>query len=182
LENSEILEDVILSALAEIGEEADILEESIKKEREVPQIAHEKREEQKSITLEEFPPQQKRVEAKRQSEQTTFQKEIVHIPPQTPTLKETIPKQKPVLTENTPQQKPIQNIPINTQSAVVPVQKATISSDEKEFLQKIVERTKVLFEGLKSEEIKQSQKKLDITLKYLEYLNIQISERLEKMS
>jgi hypothetical protein len=57
-----------------------------------------------------------------------------------------------------------------------------VSESEKEFLSKILERTSVLFEGLKSPDITFPEKKLELTLKYLEYLNLEISERLENDS
>jgi len=53
-------------------------------------------------------------------------------------------------------------------------------SDEKEFLESIKERTEVLFLGLQTPEIVNLDDKLDITLKYLEFLLATVEERLKK--
>lgn len=50
---------------------------------------------------------------------------------------------------------------------------------ESQFLTSIQERISTLFEGLKSDEMRDKDKKIDITLKYLEYLIISIDDRLD---
>ncbi len=55
------------------------------------------------------------------------------------------------------------------------------SSDEKEFLEFIKSRTEVLFLGLQTKEISCIEDKLEITLKYLEFLLSVVDERLEKL-
>jgi len=56
------------------------------------------------------------------------------------------------------------------------------SSDEKEFLEFIKSRTEVLFLGLQAKEVACVEDKLEITLKYLEFLLATVDERLAKLS
>jgi len=58
----------------------------------------------------------------------------------------------------------------------------SIDSDEKEFLEFIRSRTEVLFLGLQAKEITNLDDKLEITLKYLEFLLAKVEERLEKLT
>jgi hypothetical protein len=60
--------------------------------------------------------------------------------------------------------------------------KKRVSNDEKEFLEFIKSRTEVLFLGLKTKDIKNIEDKLDITLKYLEFLLATVEKRLESIS
>ena len=52
--------------------------------------------------------------------------------------------------------------------------------DEVAFLKHTKERLEVLFEGLKSDEIKSYEQKLEITMKYLQLLLSQVDQRLEQ--
>jgi len=52
--------------------------------------------------------------------------------------------------------------------------------DEIAFLKHTKERLEVLFEGLKSSEIKDPEAKLEMTLKYLQLLLAQVDERLSE--
>ena len=61
------------------------------------------------------------------------------------------------------------------------VDKKRVSNDEKEFLEFIKSRTEVLFLGLKTKDIKNIDDKLDITLKYLEFLLATVEKRLESI-
>jgi len=54
-------------------------------------------------------------------------------------------------------------------------------SDEKEFLEFVKSRTEVLFLGLQTKEIANIEDKLEITLKYLEFLLATVDERLERL-
>jgi len=54
-------------------------------------------------------------------------------------------------------------------------------SDEKEFLEFVKSRTEVLFLGLQTKEIANIEDKLEITLKYLEFLLATVEERLERL-
>jgi hypothetical protein len=58
----------------------------------------------------------------------------------------------------------------------------TGSSDEVEFLENILKKSTTLIEGLKSPELKSREAKCDITLKYLQFLNVEILNRLEKIN
>ncbi len=53
--------------------------------------------------------------------------------------------------------------------------------DELAFLKHTKERLEILFEGLKSSEIKDPEAKLEITLKYLQLLLAQVDERLGEL-
>jgi len=54
-------------------------------------------------------------------------------------------------------------------------------SDEKEFLEFVKSRTEVLFLALQTKEIVNIEEKLEITLKYLEFLLATVDERLERL-
>jgi outer membrane biosynthesis protein TonB len=56
------------------------------------------------------------------------------------------------------------------------------SSDEVEFLENILKKSATLVEGLKSSELKSREAKCDITLKYLQFLNVEILNRLERIN
>ena len=56
-----------------------------------------------------------------------------------------------------------------------------VLTDEKEFLEFIKSRTEVLFLGLKTKGIANIEDKLEITLKYLEFLLATVDERLESL-
>ena len=56
------------------------------------------------------------------------------------------------------------------------------TTDEKEFLEFIRSRTEVLFLGLQAKEITNLDDKLEMTLKYLEFLLAKVEERLEKLT
>jgi len=56
--------------------------------------------------------------------------------------------------------------------------KKDVETVDKIFLESIQEKIATLFIGLKSDEMKDKDKKLDMTLKYLEYLLISIDEKL----
>jgi hypothetical protein len=58
----------------------------------------------------------------------------------------------------------------------------TDSSDEVEFLENILKKSMTLIKGLKSPELKSREAKCDITLKYLQFLNVEILNRLEKIN
>jgi len=62
----------------------------------------------------------------------------------------------------------------------VEVEQKRVSSDEKEFLEFIKSRTEVLFLGLQTKEVANLEDKLEITLKYLEFLLATIEDRLKK--
>ncbi len=53
------------------------------------------------------------------------------------------------------------------------------NDDEVAFLKHTKERLEVLFEGLKSDEIKSHEQKLELTMKYLQLLLSQVDGRLE---
>lgn len=55
------------------------------------------------------------------------------------------------------------------------------SDDEVAFLKHTKERLEILFEGLKSTEIKDPEAKLEITLKYLQLLLAQVDDRLHEV-
>ncbi len=59
--------------------------------------------------------------------------------------------------------------------------KPSRSDDEIAFLRHTKERLEVLFQGLKSSEIKEPEAKLEITLKYLQLLLAQVNERLHEI-
>ncbi len=59
--------------------------------------------------------------------------------------------------------------------------RVTRSDDEIAFLRHTKERLEVLFQGLKSSEIKEPEAKLEITLKYLQLLLAQVNERLDEI-
>ena len=61
------------------------------------------------------------------------------------------------------------------------VESKKVSTDEKEFLKFIKSRTEVLFLGLKTKEVVNIEDKLEITLKYLEFLLATVDERLSKI-
>ncbi len=54
------------------------------------------------------------------------------------------------------------------------------TKDESEFLENIRERILVLFEGLQTKDDKNLDKKLDMTLNFLQFLLAAIEKRLEK--
>lgn len=54
--------------------------------------------------------------------------------------------------------------------------------DEVAFLKHTKERLEVLFEGLKSSEIKAPEQKLELTLRYLQLLLAQVDDRLAEKS
>jgi len=60
------------------------------------------------------------------------------------------------------------------------VKEKRVSTDEKEFLEFIKQRTEVLFLGLKTKEVVNIEDKLDITLKYLEFLLATVEKRLSQ--
>jgi hypothetical protein len=55
------------------------------------------------------------------------------------------------------------------------------SDDELAFLRHTKERLEILFEGLKSSEIKDPEAKLELTLKYLQLLLAQVDERVAEI-
>jgi len=55
------------------------------------------------------------------------------------------------------------------------------TSDEKEFLEFIKSRSEVLFMGLKSEGLENSEDKLNLTIEFLEFLQEITKKRLEKL-
>ncbi len=55
------------------------------------------------------------------------------------------------------------------------------SDDELAFLKHTRERLQILFEGLKSSEIKDPEAKLEVTLKYLQLLLAQVDERVQEV-
>jgi len=55
------------------------------------------------------------------------------------------------------------------------------SDDELAFLKHTRERLQILFEGLKSSEIKDPEAKLEMTLKYLQLLLAQVDERVQEV-
>jgi len=67
------------------------------------------------------------------------------------------------------------------QREIKEVESKKVSTDEKEFLEFIKSRTEVLFLGLKTKEIANIEDKLEITLKYLEFLLATVDKRLDKI-
>ncbi len=61
------------------------------------------------------------------------------------------------------------------------VSKKNNVSDEKEFLEFIKSRSEVLFIGLKSEGLENSEDKLNLTIEFLEFLYENVNKRLNKL-
>lgn len=132
--NDDILKDVILSTLAEIEEDDEVIEESVE-------------------------------ENIRESDNFAKEDTPLNLFQDSPTLDISIEE---------PQKRMEKIEPLEKVSTV------NVSQNSGDFLISIRERIATLFEGLKSEKMKNRDKKLDITLKYLEYLLISIDEKLKK--
>jgi len=150
--DNDILKDVILSTLAEIEEEEVILDDPF--EEPIEEIKEIQKPE--IVTIQEN--QKEEIEPK--AEETPLD-----IFQDSPILEQEIEKPQEVKIE-------IEQPDIQTSS------EKDVEIIDRIFLESIQEKIATLFVGLKSDEMKDKDKKLDITLKYLEYLLISIDEKL----
>jgi hypothetical protein len=174
--DDKFLKDVVISTIAELEFEDDDFEEIIEKSK------SSKIEE--PIKIEEPKPEEK-VENKKEK---TFE-EITEIDKDELSIESIINSltEFQIDSENIKiDEEPSEKVSVPSKEYVFEKPKdlekfSNYNSDEKIFLENLKERIDTLFEGLKSEETTQVEKKLDLTLQYLQYISIIAEERLSEI-
>jgi hypothetical protein len=166
MDNTDLLKDLVLSTLSEIEEEESISfeEKPVQKPKQSQKRIEPELPKVEEIQVEEpspkFEPHQPREEEREKIRQEEKKR-----------------KTKVTLEELNEDEE------VSASFEIPEIQENFVSSNnEVEFLENILKKSSTLLQGLQSPEVKSREMKCDLTMKYLQYLNVEILNRLEKLN